>query len=123
LGIPNIDILNINSRYDANREYGIEAHREEKKFTGVWIGEEKITAMGIAVKRWVTMHGFAFNVNTNLDHFKWIIPCGLANRGVTSLEKITGMTQDFERLNSLVINYFCQVFELERETVSLESLL
>ncbi|HHY23741.1 MAG TPA: lipoyl(octanoyl) transferase LipB [Clostridiaceae bacterium] len=104
-------------------EYGIEAHREEKKFTGVWIGEEKITAMGIAVKRWVTMHGFAFNVNTNLDHFKWIIPCGLANRGVTSLEKITGMTQDFERLNSLVINYFCQVFELERETVSLESLL
>lgn len=61
-------------------QYGIVAHREEKKYTGVWVGEEKITAIGIAVKHWTTMHGFAFNVNTNLDHFKWIIPCGLADR-------------------------------------------
>lgn len=104
-------------------EYDIEAHREDKKFTGVWIGEEKITAIGIAVKRWVTTHGFAFNVNTNLDHFKWIIPCGLADRGVTSLEKITGTAQDIGRLNNLVIYYFCRVFELECETVSPESLL
>ncbi|NSW89664.1 MAG: lipoyl(octanoyl) transferase LipB [Firmicutes bacterium] len=97
------------------KEYGIEAHREEKKYTGVWIGEEKITAIGIAVKHWVTMHGFAFNVNTDLEHFKWIIPCGLADRGVTSLKKITGVHQDFERLNDLVIDYFCQIFNLEYE--------
>lgn len=94
-------------------QYGIVAHREEKKYTGVWVGEEKITAIGIAVKHWTTMHGFAFNVNTNLDHFKWIIPCGLADRGVTSLEKTTGEKQGLERLNNLVINYFCQIFELK----------
>jgi lipoyl(octanoyl) transferase len=99
-------------------EYGICAHGEDKKYTGVWIGEDKITAIGIAVKRWVTMHGFAFNVNTNLEHFKWIIPCGLEERGVTSLEKITCKKQDFERLNNLVADYFCQVFELECEMLS-----
>ncbi|HOJ09785.1 MAG TPA: lipoyl(octanoyl) transferase LipB [Clostridiales bacterium] len=96
-------------------EYGIEACREENKYTGVWVGEEKITAIGIAVKKWVTMHGFAFNVNTNLDHFKWIIPCGLADRGVTSIQKVTGKHQDFERLNDLVVKYFCEVFDLEPE--------
>lgn len=98
-------------------QYGIVAHREEKKYTGVWVGEEKITAIGIAVKHWTTMHGFAFNVNTNLDHFKWIIPCGLADRGVTSLEKTTGEKQGLERLNNLVINYFCQIFELKCEVI------
>lgn len=92
-------------------EYGIYAHGEEKKYTGVWVGEEKITAIGIAVKHWVTMHGFAFNVNTNLEHFKWIIPCGLEGRGVTSLAKITGCNQDFEKVNNLLADYFCSVFD------------
>ena len=96
-------------------EYDIEASREDNKYTGVWVGDEKITAIGIAVKKWVTMHGFAFNVNTNLDHFKWIVPCGLADRGVVSLEKILGKPQDFDRLNDLVVKYFCQVFDLKPE--------
>ncbi|NLC67433.1 MAG: lipoyl(octanoyl) transferase LipB [Clostridiaceae bacterium] len=103
-------------------EYGICARGEDRKYTGVWIGEDKITAIGIAVKRWVTMHGFAFNVNTNLEHFKWIIPCGLEERGITSLEKITRQKQDLERLNDLVADYFCRVFELEREMLSADSL-
>jgi len=92
-------------------EYGVYAHGEEKKYTGVWVGEEKITAIGIAVKHWVTMHGFAFNVNTNLEHFKWIIPCGLEGRGVTSLAKINGCNQDFEKVNNLLADYFCSVFD------------
>lgn len=104
-------------------EFDIVSHREEKKFTGVWVGEDKITAMGIAVKRWVTMHGFAFNVNTNLEHFEWIIPCGLTGRGVTSLEKITGMKQNMDRLNNLVIDYFCRVFKLKHKTLNPELLL
>ena len=72
------------------REFGLEPHRESGKYTGVWIGEDKITAIGIHVRRWTTTHGFAFNVNTDLSHFKWINPCGLSDRGVTSLEKTHG---------------------------------
>ncbi len=77
---------------------------------GVFVGIEKITAIGIAVKRGVTMHGFAFNVNTFLDHFRLIIPCGLTDMGVTSIEKITGEKVDFEETNEFVLTYFCRVF-------------
>lgn len=104
-------------------KYGIEAHREDNKYTGVWVGRDKITAIGIAVKRWVTMHGFAFNVNTNLSHFRWINPCGLTDRGVASLEKLTGKVQDFERLNGLTAEYFCKVFSLEPEIMQKEEFL
>lgn len=94
-------------------QFGLTAQREEKKYTGVWVGDEKITAIGLAVKNWVTMHGFAFNVNTNLEHFKWIKPCGITDRGVTSLEKLTGSSHDYENLIYLVAEYFCEVFRLE----------
>lgn len=91
------------------KEFDIIAQREDKKYTGVWIGDKKITAIGIAVKHWVTMHGFAFNVNTNLEHFNLINPCGLIDKGVTSLQELTGAKQDFNLLNQLVIDYFCEV--------------
>lgn len=104
-------------------EYGITAHREEKKYTGVWVGDEKITAIGIAVKRWVTMHGFAFNVNTDLDHFKWINPCGITDKGVTSLQKILGNPLDFDKLNSLVTRYFCDVFSVQPVIKDMDELL
>lgn len=104
------------------QEYGITADRDENKYTGVWVGNEKITAIGIAVKRWVTMHGFAFNVNTRLEHFKWIVPCGLTDRGVTSLQKLIGHPMDFDRLNDLVVNYFCRVFNMEPVAISLDEL-
>ena len=75
--------------------HGIAA-RHDDTHTGVWVGMEKITAIGIALRRQVTLHGFAFNVNTNLTHFDWIIPCGIAEkgRGVTSLEKLLGRRLD-----------------------------
>jgi len=81
--------------------------------TGVWVGGSKITAIGLAVKRGVTMHGFAFNVNTNMSHFQLIVPCGIADRGVTSLEMLTGETQDYKRVTELVAAYFCKVFGYE----------
>jgi lipoyl(octanoyl) transferase len=96
--------------------FGVKADREEKKYTGVWVGDAKITAIGIAVKRWVTMHGFAFNVNTDLEHFKWINPCGLMDRGVTSLEKLLGRKPDFDMMNDIVANYFASVFGYEAES-------
>ena len=93
------------------KEFGIVSRREEKKFTGVWVGNEKIAAIGIAVKQHVTMHGFAFNANTDLSHFAWINPCGLTGTGVTSLQKLLGKPVDFTAVNDLIINYFCRVFE------------
>ena len=99
--------------YLLKEEYSVEAFRDEKKYTGVWVGNDKITAVGVAVKRWVSMHGFAFNVNTNLEHFKWINPCGITDRGVTSLQRILGHELDFRKLNNQVMDYFCQTFGLE----------
>jgi lipoyl(octanoyl) transferase len=79
--------------------HGIEA-RHDDEHTGVWVGMDKITAIGIALRERVTLHGFAFNVNTDLSHFNWIVPCGIAEggRGVTSLEKLTGGKADFNRV-------------------------
>ena len=104
-------------------QYNINSHMDRSKYTGVWIGEEKITAIGIAVKRWITMHGFSFNVNTDMENFKWIYPCGLKDRGVTSLKQMTGVAQDFEKLNDYVLDYFCQVFDLEPVIRNIDSLL
>lgn len=92
------------------QDYGLEATGSSKDI-GVWIGNEKITAIGLAVKKGVTMHGFAFNVNTNLEHFQYIIPCGIRDKGVTTLEKLLGSPEDFERMNQRVVEEFLKVFE------------
>lgn len=104
-------------------QYGITAYRDKDKYTGVWVDNSKITAIGVAIKRWVTMHGFAFNVNTNLEHFRWITPCGITDRGVTSLQKILGRPLDFDLLNSQVAEYFCTVFGVEPEAAEINTLL
>ena len=96
-------------------EFGIQAQRDEKKYTGVWVGDEKITAIGVAVKKWVTMHGFAFNVNTDLSHFNWIIPCGITDKSVTSVQKILGKAIELDKMVDLLIKYFCEVFDAQYE--------
>ncbi|WP_003542371.1 lipoyl(octanoyl) transferase LipB [Desulfotomaculum nigrificans] len=102
-------------------EYDITATREDR-YHGVWVGDEKITAIGCAVKRWVTMHGFAFNVNTNLNHFKWINPCGITDKGVTSLQKILGQPQDIQKVNHQVVSHFSRVFHCEPEIINQQQL-
>lgn len=77
---------------------------------GVWYGEEKVVALGLAVKKGVTMHGFAFNLNTILDHFSLIVPCGLSNMGVTSIERITGKTVDLDDVKNEIANYFMKTY-------------
>lgn len=104
-------------------KYNIEAHREDNKYTGVWVGDSKITAIGIAVKHWVTMHGFAFNINTNLEHFKWINPCGITDKGVISLEKLLGKPVDFVEIENIVANYFCSVFNFNPVTSDIKKLI
>jgi lipoate-protein ligase B len=71
------------------RHFGIEGQRDACA-TGVWVGDEKICAMGVRISRWVSMHGFALNVVPNMEHFKLIVPCGLSGRRVTSMQQLLG---------------------------------
>lgn len=96
-----------------DREYGLESYRDEIN-NGVWLNGKKITAVGFSVKRWVTMHGFAFNLNTNLDHFKYIIPCGISGREATSLAAELGRELDFDEASQKVVEYFCEVFNYDQ---------
>lgn len=94
--------------------YGIEATRDPHA-TGVWLdvgkpAARKICAIGVKSSRFVTMHGFALNINTDLDYFKHINPCGFSDKGVTSLEKELGARQDFERAKGIVLEKFAEVF-------------
>lgn len=90
-------------------DYGIEAGRIEG-LTGVWVGDEKICAMGIRCSRWVTMHGFAFNVNTDLSYFDHIVPCGIKDKNVTGLSKILGNPVDIEEVKKRIATHFAEQF-------------
>ncbi|HYE82292.1 MAG TPA: lipoyl(octanoyl) transferase LipB [Clostridia bacterium] len=92
--------------------YGIESGINPE-FPGVWAGNNKIVAVGLAVKRGVTMHGFAFNVNTELEHFKLIVPCGISGKDVTSLQKLTGSSIEWDHINKMVLDYFCKIFDYD----------
>jgi lipoyl(octanoyl) transferase len=94
------------------RDYGIEAERLSGA-PGVWVGNEKLAAMGVHISRWVTSHGFAFNVNTDLRYFDWIVPCGLHDKGVTSLQKLLGRRVDIDEVAEKAMQYFGEVFEME----------
>ncbi len=89
--------------------YGLKCGRKEK-YTGVWIDDRKICAIGIKVKNWITMHGFAFNVNTDLELFNGIIPCGIKNKSVTSLQAELGeevnMTEVKKKITEKFKDYF-----------------
>jgi lipoyl(octanoyl) transferase len=91
-------------------EYGIDAGRVEG-LTGVWVGREKLAAIGVRISRWITSHGFAFNVTTDLDYFNLIVPCGIADRGVTSLERLLGRAVDRQDVEDHIIAHFCRVFD------------
>ncbi|HEY0590255.1 MAG TPA: lipoyl(octanoyl) transferase LipB [Thermoanaerobaculia bacterium] len=93
-------------------EWGIVAAREEGK-RGVWVGRDKVAAIGVRVARWVTCHGFALNVTTNLDHFRYITPCGIAEGGVTSLERLLGKAPPMREVIEAYLHHFADVFGRE----------
>jgi lipoyl(octanoyl) transferase len=90
-------------------EYGIEAGRIEG-LTGVWAGGEKLAAIGVRISRWITSHGFAFNVATDLEYFSLIVPCGIADRGVTSLSRLLSRPVAPAEVEELVARHFAEVF-------------
>jgi lipoate-protein ligase B len=90
-------------------EFGIEAGRNPK-YTGVWVEDRKIAAIGIKISSWITMHGFAFNVNTDLSLFNGIIPCGIKEKDVTSLQELTGQTQDIQIIKQKILRHFMETF-------------
>jgi lipoyl(octanoyl) transferase len=98
--------------------FGIQGERSPGE-TGVWLDpsqpgrERKICAMGVRCSRWITMHGFALNVNTDLSYFDMIIPCGIRQKSVTSLEKELGEKVDMDLVKKLLVREFEQVFNLE----------
>lgn len=106
----------------ALEELDIEAGREEG-MTGVWVKGEKIAAIGVKVSRWVTMHGFALNVNTDLERYSRIIPCGIFHKGVTSLKKILGREVDLKEVHRCLAGAFAAVFGRPIISVSRADLL
>lgn len=99
------------------KDYGIEAGRYPG-YTGVWLDADnakarKICALGVRCSRWVTMHGFAFNVNTNLDYFRNIVPCGIDDKDVTSMERELGKTQNIGEVKQKLKQHIAALFHME----------
>ncbi len=103
---------------DTIAEYGLKGERSAGE-TGVWLEPEnpfmarKICAMGIKCSRWITMHGFALNVNTDLSHFEYIVPCGIQGKTVTSLEKELGKKLDYQEVKDKIKKHFANIFDCE----------
>src|SRR5207244_12250811 len=104
----------------ALRDFGIEAHRDPR-YTGVWVGDEKIAAIGVKVARGRTRHGFALNVDPDLGMFRNIVPCGIADRGVTSMRGALGRGVEFRAVVDAVVAQFVRHFgysAVERQDVA-----
>ena len=110
----------------ATTEFGIEAQRETGK-TGIWVGKasaaEKLAAIGVHISRWVTSHGFAYNVATDLRFFDLIVPCGIAQRKATSLEKLLARRVNVDEVKPLLANHLAEVFGLQMRVAQREELL
>lgn len=85
-------------------------------YAGVWVGNEKVVAIGVAIKRHVSFHGFALNVATDLTHFSHIVPCGIQDRGVTSLSQLLGRTVTLAEVRPKLVQHFAEVFDMTVQT-------
>ncbi len=108
-------------------EYGIQGDRSPGE-TGVWLDvgspfARKICAMGVRASRWVTMHGWAFNLNTDLRYFEYIIPCGIKDKAVTSLQRELGRRVDEAEVKALVAGHFARLFEVDLAETPVDRLL
>jgi lipoyl(octanoyl) transferase len=100
-------------------DFGVTAGRIQG-LTGVWVGALKLGAIGVRISRWITSHGFAFNVATDLAHFDLIIPCGIRDCGVTSLARLLGRLVEMAEAEDRLARHFCDVFERRLVEESIE---
>jgi lipoate-protein ligase B len=109
----------------ASADFGVTGKRVEEQH-GVWIdtmtGEEKLAALGVHLSRWVTSHGFAYNVSTDLSYFDLMVPCGIAGKLVTSLERVLGHVVSPEEVRESLASHFAEVFERELVSVAMRDL-
>ena len=103
-------------------EYGLESEGSPG-YAGVWVGDEKVVAIGVAIKRNVSFHGFAMNIHTNLEHFTYIVPCGLADKGVTSLSKLIGRHVPLEEVKPKLVEEFKKIFDVRIENKERQEVL
>lgn len=101
-------------------DFGIETGRIDG-LTGVWAGNEKICAMGIRCSRWVTMHGFALNVNTDLSYFNHIVPCGISDKAVTSMQKLLKKQIKQADVKKSIVNHLSELFEVTPKNKTIET--
>lgn len=90
--------------------FGVTAGRVEG-LSGAWVGDEKLAAIGVRISRWITSHGFALNVTTDLEYFQLIVPCGIEGKGVTSLDSLLARTVNLDEVAQAVIGHFSDVFD------------
>ena len=100
---------------------GLRAQRR-RGLTGVWVDGAKLASIGVAVRRWVTFHGFALNVTCNLEPFNWIVPCGLRGVKMTSVQQLQPDAADMHRIRELIADSFCTVFDLRGQPIAVELL-
>jgi lipoate-protein ligase B len=96
------------------RDFSIDADRD-KVHPGVWVNGDEIAAIGLSVKKWVSMHGFALNVNTNLNYFAFINPCGFSDRRATSMSKLLGYKISMKEVAGQLTSHFCDLFNISME--------
>jgi lipoyl(octanoyl) transferase len=94
-------------------ELGVDASARPSPHVGVWVGEEKIASLGVHLSRWVTTHGFALNVTTDVGAFGGIVPCGLPGIALTSVERLTGVAWPLAEVAGRVAPHFAAIFERE----------
>jgi lipoate-protein ligase B len=98
-------------------DYGLSGQRV-RGFTGVWVGQEKVMAIGVGVRKWVTCHGLALNVNNDLEYFRLIHPCGIQDRGVTSLARLLKREIALEEVKERLIFHFARTFEAKMQRMA-----
>lgn len=103
-------------------EFGIEAEPRTGRETGVWVGSNKIVAIGARIEEWVSYHGFALYVDPIMSHFDLIVPCGLRDKGVTSMRQLLGQPVEMQAVREAVARQFAGVFGVELQPVTLAEL-